>query len=79
MDEVRENETILRETPLINNSGKPSIRNIGIQQLNYGYIVNIGCHSFAFETSEKLIQKLTAYINCPDKVEQDWKAGTFLR
>jgi len=68
----------LRETPNVNN-GKPTIREINIQQLSHGYIIRVGCQTFAIETSEKLIQKLTAYINCPDKVEQDWKAGTFLK
>jgi hypothetical protein len=55
------------------------MREVAIRQLNYGYVVNVGCKSFAFETSEKLIENLIAYINNPDKVEEDWRRGTFLK
>jgi hypothetical protein len=37
-------------------SGK--IRDVKINQVNYGYIVKIGCHTFVFETAERLIEKL---------------------
>ena len=38
---------------------------INIEPLDRGYVVRIGCSSFAFSTKEELITKLTEYINNP--------------
>jgi len=51
------------------------IRNITIQQLNYGYIVQVGCHSFAIENAAQLITKLSAYILQPAETEKLWQEG----
>lgn len=53
-------------------SGSNHIRNISIQQLSSGYLVNVGCNSVAVETPEKLIKNLTAYITNPSKFERKW-------
>lgn len=60
------------EAPARSNNG---FRNISIRALNAGYIVDVGCHSFAIETKESLIDKLTQYINNPRATERKWDRG----
>jgi hypothetical protein len=57
-------------TPMIEKQN--GIREIKITQLDYGYIVIVGCNSFAIETADKLIKKLTQYIKQPQEIEQKW-------
>lgn len=45
-------------------------REITIKPLNYGFVVTVGCHSFAIETKEKLVEKLRQYYDNPAKTEQ---------
>lgn len=59
-------------------SSPGKIRDVKINQVNYGYIVNIGCHTFAFETAERLIEKLGLYLKEPNKTERSWYQGTLL-
>ncbi len=47
-------------------------RQIIINEVNRGYVVQIGCHTFAIETAATLISKLSQYINEPDKTEAKW-------
>lgn len=54
------------------------IRQINIEQLNHGYIVRVGCHSFAIETKAQLIAQLSAYIQEPALTEEKWFKGTLL-
>lgn len=49
-----------------------TIRSIQINQLNRGYVVVVGCQSFAIENSSTLIAKLAEYINSPAATEQKW-------
>lgn len=48
------------------------MRGILIEPLNYGFVVKIGCQRFAIETKERLLEKLTEYINNPMDVEKKW-------
>ena len=48
------------------------IRKIIIEPLEHGFIVNVGCNSFAIEQKRKLIEKLTMYINNPNETEEKW-------
>jgi hypothetical protein len=57
---------------------KNNIRDINIIQLNYGYIVKVGCNSFAIETPERLIEKLTEYIKEPQATEKKWNETKLL-
>jgi hypothetical protein len=50
----------------------PRIRELTIRQLDFGYIVNAGCQTFAIESADKLLEKLTEYINEPAKTEEKW-------
>lgn len=56
-----------------------TIRNVTIKQLNYGYIVDVGCHKFAFESAEKLVRYLADYLKNPNKTENEWFSGTLIR
>lgn len=51
------------------------IRKINIEEVNRGFIVRVGCHTFAISTKAELTTKLTEYINEPEKTEQKWHAG----
>lgn len=55
-----------------------TIRPINIEEVNRGYIVRIGCHTFAFSTKAELTTHLVGYINEPEKTEEKWfKGGLF--
>ena len=47
-------------------------RSINIEQMDYGYIVRVGCQTFAVETIEKVINNLVDYLQDPGKTEQEW-------
>ncbi len=46
---------------------------IKIKPLNYGYIVNVGCQSFAIEDKNKLLKNLEAYLTNPSATEKKWR------
>lgn len=48
------------------------LKEIKITAMDAGYIVNVGCQTFAIESKQSLITKLSAYINDPDNVEKAW-------
>ena len=50
-------------------------RRITIQELNRGYVVEVGCHSFAISEKAELTAKLVEYINNPSATEQKWFEG----
>lgn len=52
------------------------IKHINIDQVSRGYIVTVGCQTFAIETSAQLISKLSEYINEPASTSKKWFAGT---
>lgn len=54
---------------------QPLMRPIEINSLNRGFVVRVGCQSFAIESKETLIQKLIEYINDPEKTEQKYQEG----
>jgi len=58
---------------------KNRVKQIRIEQLDYGYSVRVGCQSFAIETVEKLMTALDKYLANPDTVERAWYDGKFLK
>lgn len=50
-------------------------RNLNIRALNSGFIVEVGCHTFAIESKESLIDKITQYITNPKATERKWFKG----
>jgi hypothetical protein len=45
---------------------------IRIEQLDFGYALNIGCKGFAFETKERMLANLDAYLSDPVAAENNW-------
>lgn len=66
-------EPMMGENPCVYRS---KAREINIQPMNYGYVVRVGCQTFVFETNEKMIKHLTAYLADPDNIEKSWLNGT---
>jgi len=54
------------------------IRDISIKQLNFGYNVTIGCHTFAIETYKTVTNLLAQYMANPSAVEKTWYTNTFV-
>ena len=50
-----------------------TMREVSIRQLSHGYMVVVGCQTFAIETSSDLIAKLSEYILNPAATEQKWE------
>lgn len=48
---------------------------INIEPLNRGFVVRVGCQSFAVSSKQELIKLFAAYILDPEKVETDWMIG----
>ena len=54
-------------------------RDINIRPLNHGYVVNIGCQTFAIESVDKLVSNLEKYLNSPIETEKEWFSGNLLK
>lgn len=52
------------------NEGK--IRPLSIEELNYGYVVTVGCHKFAISSSKKLTKLIGEYLEDPKSTEEKW-------
>lgn len=58
---------------------KPSkMKDIVIKQMDYGYLVKIGCQTLCIETEKKLRKALKKYMKDPDGVEQLHMQGEFM-
>lgn len=69
-------ETTTTQGPM--NNCEPVIakaRQIRINPLNYGYLVEVGCQSFAIEDIDKLTKYLTLYLKSPNSIENSWLDG----
>ena len=51
---------------------KPKIEHIIINEMDYGYTVEVGCQKFVFETHDRLIEVITRYIRNPEIVRNNW-------
>lgn len=45
---------------------------VQIQELDHGYMVRVGCKSFAIESKETLLNMITKYINNPAEVQKEF-------
>lgn len=55
------------------------IREVSIRQVNYGYVVVVGCHTFAIESVAKLSEMLNTYLLKPNETEKQWYNGTLFK
>ena len=88
---MNEDNCMSSETEVVNSAREPRrspiiqqptvadnrARIVRIIPLNHGYMVEIGCQSFAIETSSKLLANLHEYLNSPQEVEKLWMEGKF--
>lgn len=77
MDEARldprpETEEACCAGPELQATPSNKIKDINIKELDHGYIVHVGCQTFAFENTKKLISALNSYLKEPAKVEENW-------
>ena len=56
-----------------------TIREISITQLDRGYVVRVGCKTFAIENATDLLCYLTAYIHNPAAAEAEYNNGKLFR
>lgn len=59
------------------NLDRNKMRGVNIEQLNYGYIVTVGCHKFAIEKWQKVVETLALYMSDPAEAEKQWFANEF--
>ena len=53
------------------------ISDIVIKEMDYGYLVKVGCQTLCIETQTKLTTWLTEYIQYPQKVTKRWNDGYY--
>lgn len=67
-----------QETAGQNYTSSPAkARNISIKPQDFGYLVNIGCQSFAISKLQDLMIGLEAYLTDPDNTENQWFKGEY--
>jgi len=79
VNEVRDDRAERIEPPILEpalTTNAPA-RAIMIRPMSYGYVVEIGCQSFAIESHTKLVAALEKYLAEPQKTEKAWLAGEF--
>ena len=47
-------------------------RDIHIKHMHHGYLVEVDCHKFAFETPEKMLKYILQYLKDPNGTERKW-------
>jgi hypothetical protein len=57
---------------------KETIYNIAIRQIDHGYLVEVGCKTFAIETSTRLITLLSTYLLQPAATQKQYEQGKLL-
>lgn len=66
-------------TPDAQDTGCQKIRHIEIDQLNYGYIITVGCHKFAIEDQAKAANLIEQYMKNPSDIESKWFKGELFK
>ena len=70
-DRVLAEETCCAEQPVRTPSPERA-REINIRPLDHGYVINIGCQTFAIEQISDLIPYLEGYLRRPQETELRW-------
>lgn len=58
---------------------KGLMRHLTIKQLDHGYVVEVGCKSFAVPSKEELCKYLIRYINNPVAMEKEYWEGEIFK
>jgi hypothetical protein len=62
-------EDVIEERPIPEGYGK---RDLTIKHLHHGYIVEVDCHRFAFETLDRMMKYVGEYLKDPSTTEKKW-------
>lgn len=54
---------------------RPKARGISIQETDHGYMVHVGCQSFAIESRHRLMALLSEYLESPEATEKKHREG----
>lgn len=52
--------------------GPDRIKEIRISQVDHGYIINVGCQTFAVESIKRLVKNIEKYLESPEEIEKAW-------
>ncbi len=72
LDYVRPHEPVLTPAP---EPAPDRIYSTSIRQVDHGYLVEVGCKTFAIENSTKLISLLSAYLLQPGATQKLYEQG----
>lgn len=61
--------------PIEDATTRPKARIVTIQEADHGYIVTVGCQSFALESRHRLLSILSEYLAYPDATEKKYREG----
>lgn len=64
-----------RPEPMDHEIDKNKIRQITIEELTRGFVIKVGCSTFAFSTKDELVEKLIQYIKEPNETEKKYRKG----
>lgn len=59
-------------------SSLSKIRDIHLQQLDKGFLIQVGCQRIAISSKKKLIRLLTVYIENPSETENLYNQGKLI-
>lgn len=51
---------------------KNHMASVKIRQLDFGYVVEVGCQTFAIESKDAILTALAKYMENPREVEKNW-------
>ena len=54
-------------------------REVNIIPVDFGFIVKVGCQTFAIETIDKVATNLASYLKDPDAFEKEWYSTKTLK
>ena len=69
-------ETIDNKKNHIDNK-KNHIHDIVIKQLDFGYVVKVGCQDMGISSAEELIKMFSDYVKQPLEIEKQWVGGIY--
>lgn len=63
------------DVAMAEDDGINKIRDFSVKELNYGFLIKVGCHSFAISTAAEAGRLITEYLKDPKGTEAKWYAN----
>jgi hypothetical protein len=73
-DEIRPEEPCCEKAPELPYKGYE----VRVTTLDFGYLVNVGCKTFCFESTKKMVKYLEMYWKDPKGTETLWYSGKLM-